>query len=335
MRNLAREWRAAKPSLLSDAASGDMETYYFLSYKLDALLAACEAIHDEEMARFLIECARSMMAAGKDTDGDGYLDYDGEENISQRWKGWRPVARLVRVLKLDFPGKDFAAPADEILAFVEKHVIGKSRREIIAASRRDFAGVTIHILANYGEILVDAYLSTGKKEYRSLAERYAHAVLGQMQRIDGAYVWNQVMGDRELRILLSGTVDGSHVSDASHGGELISFVEVAYRAGIVFGDADIAAYIKTFTDNLWCAPGKPLHDFVDGKDWEGSGGPGRWGTHMEVGWIKLGMFSPKVRALADLFRPADGWEMIFHAYQVRNLRLQTAAGWSLAPNPAQ
>ena len=56
---------------------------------------------------------------------------------------------------------------------------------------------------------------------------------------------------------------------------------------------------------------------------------------MEVGWIKLGMFSPKVRALADLFRPADGWEMIFHAYQVRNLRLQTAAGWSLAPNPAQ
>jgi len=331
LRRLAREWRAARPSLRRDAASGSMETYYFLSYKLDALLAACEATHDEEMARFLIGCARSMMAAGKDRDGDGFLDYAGEKNISQRWKGWRPVARLARVLKAGFHEKEFEAPADGILAFVEKHVIGKSRKEFEAASRRDFAGETAHIVANLGEILVDAYIATGKKEYRALAERYARAVVRQMRRVDGAYVWNQVIGDRELRTRLSGTVDGSHVSDTSHGGELISFVEVAYRAGIGFSDVDIAAYIKTVTGNLWRDTGKPLHDFVDGKDWEGSGGPGRWGTHMEIGWLKLGMFSAKVRALADQFRPAGDWEMVFRAYQVRNRRIQTAARWRLAP----
>lgn len=328
-----------KEDLFKDCRAGDLSSIYFSSYELDGLLAAAEATGREDFLQVTLECVEAIIAAGKDQNGDGYIDfYHSADNAwdstrkgispSTLFKGLRPIPRAARVIVTRFRRKPYLAKAQELLAFTEKHIIEKWEKQ---GYLQEYRSGTIHIQGNFGEMLVDAYLATGNENYRKHAENYAKACKDNLILVDGGYAWNQVLGDKTLNPAPPDSLDGAHVSDTSHANETLAFATLACRAGIVFTEEDMVRFSTTFTKKLWRGAARPLADFVDGADLQGKGGPGKYGTFLSAGWAKLGLFSPDVEA--KLSSREDGG----HPLQYwGNLALNATLGgdkkrWMLAP----
>ena len=98
--------------LLKTCQSGDLSSIYFASYDLDGLLAAAEATGRDEFLKPAVTCIDAIIAAGRDQNNDGYLDF--YHSVDKAWdstakgissstllKGLRPIPRAAPAL----PGK--------------------------------------------------------------------------------------------------------------------------------------------------------------------------------------------------------------------------------------
>lgn len=285
--------------------------WYNFTQTTDGIAAIYEATGREYYLEKLIEYTKSMMAAGRDNNGDGYVDYyhwmadrpdyckwDYEAGYNYGahcyWNAMRTIGRCARVGRLGPHYDSHRADLDEIVAFVEKQVIekweqgdqGMSLEQWIAQPSFTISGADSHA----GSLLVDAYLATGNEHYRELAIRFAEKVKrAWVPYSNGSYAW---AGDGGVRIPsdlmaisfeLGGRTCG--VQDTAHSIRVIRFAVISHRAGLVVTDEDMAHLVNTFNLNLWRGYDEKFSPYVNG-----AGDADDAAYSMITDWVRVGAF---------------------------------------------
>jgi hypothetical protein len=232
--------------------------YYFFCPITDGIAAAYEASGDEHYLQKLIEYTKDMIAAGTDNNADGYLDY-----TNTQYGGWdydnayahscwfismRIPARCARVGRLGPHYSRYKGDVDEIVAFLEKHVIEKAEKGKSFMTFDSWITGVHNSTADafVGDLLVDAYLATGNTHYRDLAARFMEKIRATwVLYSNGSYACSRKNG-----VIIRRDSRGSAM-DTSHGTWMARFVVAAYRAGIVVTDEDMKAWVNTFNKNLY------------------------------------------------------------------------------------
>ena len=232
--------------------------YYFFCPITDGIAAAYEASGNEYYLQKLIEYAKDMIAAGKDQNGDGYLDY-----TNTQYGGWdydngyahscwfismRIPARCARVGRLGPHYSKYKSDIDEITTFVEKQVIEKAEKGKSYMTFDSWITGLHNSTADafVGDLLVDAYLATGNTHYKDLATRFANKLKADwVLYSNGSYACSRKNG-----VIIPKDSKGSAM-DTSHGTWMARFIVTAYRAGIVVTGEDVNAWVNTFNKNLY------------------------------------------------------------------------------------
>ncbi len=333
--------------------------YYSFAIITDGIAGIYEATGREYYLERLIEYSQLMMAAGKDNNGDGYLDYyhwmkdrpdacqwDYEPGYNYGahcyWNAMRTVARCARVGRLGPHYEAHKAEIDEIIAFVKKHVIEKWEKGDQGLSLEGWLGLTSFTISgahsHAGSLMVDAYLATGDEHIKELATRFAEQVKAAwVPYSNGSYAW---CGDggvvmpadwTETTFEHNGRAYG--VQDTAHSIRVIRFAAIAHRAGIVVTDEDMARLVKTFTKNLWRGDDAKFPDYINGADPAENVKPYSAITQ----WVRVGAFDKDAHQLLVNWtggprRPDKYHEDRIHYYGILalNLKLQQD-GYQLQP----
>ena len=333
--------------------------YYTFAQITDGIAGIYEATGREYYLQRLIEYTRLMMAAGKDNNGDGYVDYfhwmkdretyckwDYEPGYNYGahcyWNAMRTIGRCARVGRLGPHYEKYKADIDEIAEFVEKQVVekwekgdqGMTLEQWISLGSFTISGMHSH----GGSFMVDAYLATGDEHIGDLATRFAEKVKGAwVLYSNGSYAW---CGDGGVRIPkdheeISFDHEGKKhgVQDTAHSIRVIRFAAIAHRAGLVVTDEDMEHLVNTFSKNLWRGEDEKFADYVNGADHP----EGRWTFSCITQWVRVGAFDETahqrlVNWTGGPRRPDKYHEDRIHYYGILalNLKLQKD-GYRLYP----
>ena len=325
--------------------------YYSFTETADGIAAIYEAAGREYYLERLIEYCKLIMAQGKDNNGDGYLDYFHwmyNRDRAEEYDKWdyehsyaaachcnimRTLARCARIGRLGPHYGTHKTDIDEIVAFVEKHVIEKWEKGdqqtgiagYLAAERFTINGVHSHL----GSALVDMWLATGNDHYRRLAQSFAEQVKGAwVLYSNGSYAWS---ADGGIRVPVDYDGTDHNMQDISHGSRVIRFAIIAHRAGIVVDTTDMERLLATFNQNVWRGEDEKFAEFVNGADRN----PDRYSTLTQ--WVALGAFD------ADTHQHMTAWtgggrapdkyhedRIQYYGNLALNLKLQ-AGGYTLQP----
>jgi len=287
--------------------------YYGFGEITDGIAAIYEATGREYYLQRLIDYSKLMMAAGKDNNGDGYVDYyhwmkdresyckwDYEPGYNYGahcyWNAMRTIARCARVGKLGPHCDKYKADIDEIVGFVEKQVIekwekgdqGMTLQQWIDQGHFTISGMDSHA----GSLMVDAYLATGSEHIRDVATAFAEKVKGAwVLYSNGSYAWCgdggvQIPKDcMDVTFEFGGKQYG--VQDTAHSIRVIRFAAIACRAGLVVTDEDMEHLVNTFTKNLWRGDDEVFAEYVNGADREPVN-PERYSCITQ--WVRVGAF---------------------------------------------
>lgn len=334
--------------------------YYSFGEITDGIAAIYEATGREYYLQRLIDYSRLMMAAGRDNNADGYLDYfhwmqdresycrwDYEPGYNYGahcyWNAMRTIARCARVGRLGPHCDEYRSELDEIVGFIESQVIekweqgdqGMTLEQWLGQGHFTISGMHSHA----GSFMVDAYLATGDRHVRDLATAFAEKVKGAwVLYSNGSYAW---CGDGGVRIpkdhgASTFEFEGKTcaVQDTAHSIRVIRFAAVACRAGLVVTDEDMAHLVGTFSDNLWRGDDELLAEYVNGADREPPN-PERYSCITQ--WVRIGAFDRAAHRLLVNWtggprRPDKYHEDRIHYYGILalNLKLQQD-GYRLCP----
>ena len=288
--------------------------YYGFAEVTDGIAAAYQANGREYYLQRLIAYARGIMSAGKDNNGDGYLDYfhwmhdrKRAENYDKwdyepgynygaycYWNMMRTVTHCARVGRLGPHYEKYKDDIDEIVAFIEKQVIEKWEKgdqgmTLAQYLQQDCYGVDAY--SHIGADLVDAYLATGNPHYKDLATRFAEKITNPWVLYSiGSYAWSgdggvQIPKDcRDVSFEFGSKRYG--VQDTAHSIRVIRFAAIAHRAGVVVTEEDMGHLVNTFDKNLWRSEDEKFADYVNGAD----DPKGRWTFSCITQWVRVGGF---------------------------------------------
>jgi hypothetical protein len=286
--------------------------YYTFGERTDGIAGIYEATGREYYLERLIEYTKLMMAAGKDNNGDGYVDYfhwmkdresyckwDYEPGYNYGahcyWNAMRTIARCARVGRLGPHYEKYKAEIDEIVGFVTKQIIEKweegdqamKLEQWLSLDHFTISGMHSHA----GSLMVDAYLATGDDHIKDLATRFAEKVKGGwVLYSNGSYAWCgnggiQVPKDcMDVSFELGDKKYG--LQDTAHSIRVIRFAAIAHRAGLVVTDDDMERLVNTFSKNLWRGDDEKFADYVNGADDPG----GRYTFSTITQWVRVGGF---------------------------------------------
>lgn len=285
--------------------------WYSFAEATGGIAAIYEATDREYYLQRLIDYSKRMMAAGKDNNSDGYLDYyhwmkdrpeycqwdyDPPYNYGSHcyWNAMRTIGRTARVGRLGPHYQQYKADIDQIVQFCEKQVIEKWEKGNQAMPLEQWLSQPSFTISggvsHAGSFMVDVYLATGNDHYGDLATRFAEKVKNAWVPFsNGSYAW---AGDGGVRIPvdlqeptfdLNGKTYG--VQDTAHSIRVIRFAAIAHRAGIVVTDEDMQRLVKTFTRNIWRGDDEVFHPYING-----SGDIGKVAYSVITDWVRVGAF---------------------------------------------
>lgn len=314
------EYRSKKTTISDWASLGEGFNYYYLSNYLEGLISIFEATGNETYLQDLMQYADEMLADAKDLNGDGYLDYhtyyesDGKIILNKPdvqlydWRGFRPIARLMRVLGADSSLKaKYATSYQRYSDFVRKHLVEKwsdkySNKVLALPMYYEKEGL-IHRVAHMGDILVDFYLADSSLMGLEGLSSVASGVKAQLRTgKNDSYEWNILYKDNAAIIRDYSSISG--VSDVSHASGTVSFIVAeAVQTQLVFNASDLDKLVNTLLliirDETATDTQKWLRDFVDGG--VSTVKPYSYGlVNLADGWIKLGVYNSDVQRLMDL-----------------------------------
>ena len=328
--------------------------YYTLGRITDGVAAIYEATAKEHYLLRLIEYSKNIMAAGKDSNGDGYVDYfhwmydrkraegydkwDYEPGYNYGaacyWNMMRTVARCARVGRLGPHYSKHRADIDEIVRFLSKHVVEKWGQGKQGTTLQDYLAQgcwTINgVHSHGGSVLADTWLATGDQHHRELAAAFIRKVRNAwVPYSTGSYAWS---GDGGYRIQRDYT-SIEKMQDTAHSIRVVRFAVVAYRAGLVVMDDDMEHLLHTFNKNLWRGYDRKFADYVNGADHP----EGNWKFSVITQWVRLGAFDEAthermVNWTGGPRRPDKYHEDRIHYYGFLALNLKLrASGYRLFP----
>ena len=287
--------------------------YYMFRFRTDGIAAIYEATGREYYLQRLIEYCKLMMAAGKDNNGDGYVDYfhwaydytggkkdqwDYEPGYNYGahcyWNAMGTLARCARVGRLGPHYDKYKADIDEIVDFVKKQVIEKWEKGDQGITLDQWIGQTRFGMnafhSHAGSFMVDAYLATGDEYIKDLAIRLTEKVKGAwVLYSNGSYAWAAVGGVRVPKDHKESTFyyEGKRyaVQDTNHSCRIVRFAVIAHRAGLVVTDEDMEHLANTFNKNLWRGNDEKFAYYVNGADH-----PEGKTSGAKEQWVRLGAF---------------------------------------------
>ena len=285
--------------------------YYGFAQITDGIAAAYEASGREYYLQRLIEYTKLMMAAGKDNNGDGYVDYfhwmKDRENYCKwdyepgynygahcYWNAMRTIGRCARVGRLGPHYEKYKADIDEIVGFVEKQIIEKWEKGDQGMTLEQWANLgsfTISGMHSHaGAFMVDAYLATGDDHIKDLATRFAEKVKGAwVPYSNGSYAWCGNGGVRVPKdcMEVSFELDGKQygLQDTAHSIRVIRFAAIAHRAGLVVTEEDMGHLVNTFDKNLWRGDDEVFSPYVNG-----AGDIDKVAYSCITQWVRVGAF---------------------------------------------
>lgn len=346
-----RQWAAC--GYLGIRSPDGSAGYYGFTETADGIAAIYEATGREYYLERLIEYCKLIIVQGKDDNGDGYLDYFHwmhDRNRAEAYDKWdyehsyaaachcnimRTLARCARVGRLGPHYENHKANIDEIVAFVEKHVIEKWEKGDQQVNIAGYLGLqrfTINgVHSHLGSALVDAWLATGNDHYRQLADGFAESVKAAwVLYSNGSYAWST---DGGIRVPVDYMGTDHNIQDLGHGTRVIRFAVIAHRAGIVVDDTDISRLLATFNGNLWRGADEKFAEYVNGADRN----PDRYSVITQ--WVALGAFDPDTHQRMVNWtgggRAPDKYHedrIQYYGHLALNLKLQ-AEGYELQPWP--
>ncbi len=286
--------------------------YYSFGEITDGIAAIYEASGREHYLERLIEYTKLMMAAGKDNNGDGYVDYfhwmkdresyckwDYEPGYNYGahcyWNAMRTIGRCARVGRLGPHYEQHKADIDQIVQFVEKQIVEKWEKGDQAMKLEQWLSLghfTISGMHSHaGSFMVDAYLATGDEHIKELATGFAEKVKGGwVLYSNGSYAWCGNGGVKVPKDCMDASfeLEGKQygLQDTAHSIRVIRFAAIAHRAGLVVTEEDMGHLANTFTQNLWRGEDEKFADYVNGAD----DPQGRWTFSTITQWVRVGAF---------------------------------------------
>jgi hypothetical protein len=161
----------------------------------------------------------------------------------------------------------------------------------------DNVGKAHNYQASLGRSLLRLGQLTGDRRWTDHAERVARLLKNRLRTADnGSYVWNYWWGLGEQGWTMENSPSFNtpvwkgfpRAEDSSHGHLEIDFACLCARSGLVFDEADMGRFARTFLLNVVNEKKRTTNDHVDGK--------GGWGNHVAVvgGWMELAAWEPQV-----------------------------------------
>jgi hypothetical protein len=221
-----------------------------------------------------------------------------------------PICRAIGLVKKERAlHANHGQRADKLLRVIETQLIpkwDKSWRETkdggVYVFQDDPAFVPRNTTLPHNQYLalgtVQVLLSriTGKAAYLERAAKMASFFKSRLRLVKEYYQWNywDAAGpwDRE---------ESSRAEDTGHGSLDIGFVLACVDSAIVFTDADLRRFAKTFTEVMW--NGSLDQPTVGG--WVNARRTSRQSGNLQ-NWLELGRWEPKVSHICERLIPAEG-----------------------------
>lgn len=292
------------------ASSENGFNYYYLGPYLEGLISMSEATGDIGYLTLALSMSMMIINSGKDLNGDGYLDFrvegkglDKPDVALYEWRGFRPLARLARLLHgVTWLDEHQLKDADTLSDFVRTNIVEKWSKNFSKAKGIDFFedDQLIHRASHMGDILVDVVALDDGGPFQDSLKTLGLAVKNQIRRSTrqtGAVEWNILYGNSGGILRRYNTLRG--VADTSHASGVVSFVvSDAMLTQEVFNRQDLQRLANTLKTVIWNGDlNKPAFaDYVDGGTNKQK--PNTYGArNLSDGWVKLGVMDPEVQKL--------------------------------------
>ncbi|MEZ4220338.1 MAG: hypothetical protein R3B13_05355 [Polyangiaceae bacterium] len=265
------EWKAKdQTQCTTNAQSGGYDQeHYFLAYCIDGMTSIWRATGDDSYLDTNLQLIQDTLDDAK-LGSDGYYRWDsnlGPDGVPL-WESyyWRMVVTLVRVMHQNpqlLSKKDYGKRYQALLDFSEHDIWDKWE----SAGLNNLYRSRTHMASHWARIGMELYRITGKAKYKTVFDNISGGTmvgwpsnLSQQfypnPKVPTAYTWAQVWGAPK----------GQDVQDTSHGGAVVSFVELAAEAGMYWKPSDVDALRSTVSDVIWpAALGQNYYRNVDGS----------------------------------------------------------------------
>ena len=237
-------------------------------------------------------------------------------------RGVRSAPRIVRVIKKDYSlNSRLGSRADAVAAAIIRNIVNDPG--CVSGRFASVNSTVHHLVAHPLQIMLDLYLAYGdqafenpafSRTYRSVINAGALALktsLFDNSSDSEAVMWSEIDSDYidqtypdcyrvDPSCRENGAIgDDTSPSDVSHSSNFVTTAIELYRAGIVFSEADVKRFLRTFKNVVWNRDTvDPIYaDFVDGRIGpamgtppEGQGGkypPLTMGSNIAPGWTAL------------------------------------------------
>jgi hypothetical protein len=286
------------------AATGDINALYHLERMFDGMDGVYEVTGDVDVANKMLDIALKIVDAGKDRNGDGFLDYcfldengnpapsdpgdpacDDDPNLmcTYPWKALRGPAKALRVAKS--AGLDKTRPVDyaKLRTFMLHDVIDKWLDTDGPGPDTGQGGShTAGIDSRMAGILLDTYYATGDPRIGEMAREWVLWVATDMEDVSGAYRFdNWIKENEEIG-----------PADTSHANEIVALLIEGFEAGFL-PYSFIEPLHATWLNVMWNkdANNPSFREYVDGT--------GAWQDATSVmGWMRLGQFMGQTQSVA-------------------------------------
>jgi hypothetical protein len=269
---------------LKKAGSGVSYDMYRQRYNIEGLISIYKATGDKKYINNALELSEAYQKAGKDMDGDGYLDWKSPtagqkfNHSHHEWRAAAGISDVIGAIKTDPALAEFNNRADNLANFVDKHVWDKAHN-VKGRNGKIQDTDNTHFIGRMGSVAVNMYKATGDPKYREYIETKGQQLKDSLKLgSDGTYNINM-------------TTKGGEFADVSHAGDTINFIVEAAKAGIVFDQTDLQRLAKTVKTKMW--NGKGFSDMINGSSSSKYSGVGQ---HQE-GWVKLAEFDPDLQSI--------------------------------------
>ncbi len=240
-------WAGSYPNYTTWAA-------YFIGRGISGLAYLFQATGNTSYIDSAIALANWHMSEGRDTNSDGYLDWDvypdpvystPQWSANGEWRGTMGLATLLRVLATDPRLASYASYKNTLQQFMAVQVWDKWTYGAPVESRDcdwiDQEWSVTSFIARCEYFALSLYVATGEQEYRDHITPRAQAIKNSFTVLpNNSYVTYDFM-----------YLAGRAPHDINHMSDVIEFILAAYDAGIVFNSADITRFVNTFKLNYW------------------------------------------------------------------------------------
>jgi hypothetical protein len=219
---------------MQNASNSDINGMYNEYISCESLVEMYKASGDTSYMDKAIQLCDAYIAAGKDLNGDGYLDWkasvipQGYNHDHYEWRAADGVAMVVNQLMTDPELKNkYSSQASKYSSFIEKNVWEKWNNTTGRCGSIKDVPTEEHFIARIGTIALNMYEITGDQKYLNWIKKEVPALKSAIEK----------SGDIE------GTINGGSI-DSGHAADTVDFIVDCYKAGLIFDSGDISTLVS-------------------------------------------------------------------------------------------